>query len=360
MKNFALDVPINSVSFGQTSIAIIRELFSRNIFPNIFPLNGQIDLSTQKNDDDFNGKLNVCINKALSEHSRKDTSIKLWHIVNSLPTLSKTDSRLITFYECQDLQPTELNILRNQDKIYVTTKYTQRTFENYGIKSEFIPLGFDSYNFFPLEKRPTIPGVTSFILLGKAEHRKNTYRQLNLWAKKYGNKKEFKLNCAINNPFLKPEHQSALIYQALEGKQYWNINFLPYSPTNAEFNSVLQSSDIVLACSGSEGWDLPVFHAVALGAHPVALRAHAYVEYLTDDNAVFVNPNGMIPIYDNIFFRQGSPVNQGNIFTFSDEEFYAGCEKAVNRASQGLNTKGLELQKQTYATAVDILLKDLS
>ncbi len=197
------------------------------------------------------------------------------------------------------------------------------------------------------------------------EDRKHTRRQLALWCKRYGGNKAHRLNLSITNGFLRPEDQQALIHQALEGKtigpngHYWNVNVLPFTPSNADYNAVLQSSEIVLACSGTEGFGLPEFHAAALGAWPVVLKAHAYLDHFTDENAVWVQPNGMEPIYDGIFFHQGSSTSQGNRFTFADDDWYAACEEAERRAKGGLNLKGLELQKQTYARTVDILLADL-
>jgi hypothetical protein len=228
------------------------------------------------------------------------------------------------------------------------------------VNAEYVPLGFDSFNFAPLEKRGTIDGVISFLLAGKAEKRKSHYQVLAAWAKRYGNNKAYRLNCAIHNPFLKPEDQSALIAQALEGKQYWNINFLPFAATNAEYNSVLQSSEIVLCMSGGEGRDLPCFHATALGAWPVAMRAHAYLDYLNDDNAVLVNPNGKQSAIDGIFFHPNQPFNTGNLFTWSEDEFISACEAAEQRVkSLGLNKNGMLLQQQTYAATFDALAKDL-
>ncbi len=359
-KEFSFSCAINDLSFGQTSIAILREMFSRGITPYIFPIGGQIGIASQKPDEVFNKTLQSCINAAPIRASRKHPSLKLWHIVpDSLSTYSSINSQLITFYECQNLQPLELNILRNQDKIYVTNKYTQSTFKQFGIESIYLPLGFDKHNFFQLEKRPKIDGAISFTLLGKAEKRKHTYRQLGLWAKRYGNRAEFRLNCSVSNGFLKPEHQNQLIAQALEGKQYWNISFLPFSATNAEYNQVLQSGEIVLCASGNEGFDLPAYHATALGAWPVSIRAHAMVDYLNDENAVLIKPNGMESIVDNIFFHLNAPTNQGSIFTFSDDDFYTACDKAIEKAKIGINIKGLELQKQTYKGTVDILLENL-
>jgi len=111
--------------------------------------------------------------------------------------------------------------------------------------------------------------------------------------------------------------------------------------------------------SGGEGRDLPCYHATALGAWPVAMRAHAYLDYLNDDNAVLINPNGKRPAADGVHFSQGGPFNQGNLFTFDNDEFIKGCEEAERRAKIGLNTSGLELQKLGYEQAVDIVLKDM-
>lgn len=356
---FALDLPINSVSFGQTSIAILRECYRRGLQPSVFPLQGQNDLSAQKPDEGFTKWLQYSIDKAQREHSRKKTSVRLWHIGQSLATYSDVDSRLVFFYETNDPTPTEINILRNQSRVYVTNRYTQSIFARFGIDAVHLPLGFDSHNFGVLTPRPGVQREITTLLLAKLEHRKHTLRQLNLWAKRYGNQKGYSLNAAIFNPFMKPEHQQALIAQALEGKQYWNITFLPFMGTNAEYNQYLQSGQVVLACSGSEGFGLGEFHAAAMGAWPVALKAHAYLDHFTDENAVWVQPNGMVPVYDGIHFAPGQPFNQGSVFTWSDEAWYAGVEEAHKRAAAGLNLAGLKLQQQTYAQTVDILLKDL-
>ena len=364
MQSFALNIPLNSVSFGATSIAILREMFKRGLSPSIFPI-GPIDLGAQVPDADFNAKLQSAINSAQQRHSRQHTAIRLWHVMGSLETVSARDSRLITFQECGQLTPLEINVLRQQQRVYVTNRYAQTFFKMYGIEAEWMPLGFDAHNFRVLEKRPAIEGVRSWTLLGKGEHRKHTYRQLALWCKRYGRNKDHRLNLSITNPFLRPEDQQGLIHQALEGKtigpngHFWNVNVLPFVPTNAEYNAVLQSGEITLCCSGSEGFGLPELHAAALGSWPVALDAHAFKDHFSNENAVLVPPSGMEPIYDGIFFHPNQPVNQGNRFVFSDEDFYKGCEEAERRAATGLNLRGMELQKQTYAQAVDILLKDI-
>ncbi len=356
MINF--NVAVNPLSFGNVSIGILRETFKRGISPNVF-LIGQPDLSAQKPDAEFNAKLSAAINDAQKNHQRTDPVYRLWHVNGSLESYSNRGNRLITFMELDGLTPTEVNILKNQEQVFVTSTYTKGVFEQFGVKSTYLPLGFDSYNFQTLEKRPLIDGVTTFTLFGKGEKRKSHFKILNLWAKKYGNNMKYRLNCALHNPFLRPEQLQAMINQALEGKSYANINHLAYMPTNAEYNQYLQSGQICIAMSGGEGRGLGEYHATALGAWPVALNAHAFKDFLTPDNAVLVNPNSKIPAADGVFFAPNGPFNIGNLFDFDGNEFIAACEQAEVRAAQGLNVKGLELQKLTYKDTVDVLLKDL-
>ncbi len=360
MNKLGLKIPINHVSFGSVSIALLREIFNRDLMPAIFPI-GNVDLSAQIPDENFQRKLQTCINEAFAYHQRKYSCLSLWHIVDSLSTYSSADSRLITFHELDSLTPTEINVLKQHDKVYVTSNYTKHVFGIFGINSEYIPLGFDHHNFKQdPENKFRNKDVITFFMGGKFEPlRKQHTKILNLWAKKYGNNRDYALICSLRNPFLKPEDENMMIAQALEGKRYWNINFLPWQKTNAEYNQTLQAANIVFALSGGEGRDLPCYHATAMGAWPLALRAHAYMDYLNDENAILINPNGKMVAHDGMFFIQGGKTNSGNLFTWREEDFYNGCEKVIKKAKDGLNTKGMELQKQTYKEAVDILLKGI-
>ena len=46
-----------------------------------------------------------------------------------------------------------------------------------------------------------------------------------------------------------------------------------------------------------------------------------------------------------MFFHKGQPYNQGNIFTFNDDEFICACERTIEKVnSNPLNENGLKLQ----------------
>lgn len=373
--DFALHLALNDLSFGQVAIALLRECYKRGLHPNVFPLNrlnrpedlwrrlsdGRVEgaIASQPEDPKFLQWLWQCIAKAQKDHSRKSTAIRLWHIDDSLHSYSATDSRLLTFHELDQLTPTEIAILRNQDRVYVTSRFSQDVFKPYGINAEYLPLGFDAHNFGTLEKRPKIEGVRQWGVGGKWEARKGHAKILNLWAKRYGNNPAHRLNLAVHNPFRRPEDVQREIQQALEGKQYWNVVFHAHMATNAEYNQFLQANDIWFALSGGEGRGLPEYHATALGAWPIALRAHAYLDYLNDDNAVMVPVSGKRAAADGVFFAPGTAFNDGNFWDFDHAGFDAACTEAEKRAATGINTKGLELQAEGYGPALDILLRDL-
>jgi hypothetical protein len=169
------------------------------------------------------------------------------------------------------------------------------------------------------------------------------------------------LNCAIYNNFLKPEDQSAMIGQALEGKRYFNINFLPWMPNNTDYNKFLNANHIMIAMSGGETWGLPEFTSVALGKHCVGLKAHGYKDWMNEDNSVCITPNGKIPAYDNMFFREGQPFNQGNIFDFSVDDFLDACDVAIEKVkSNSVNSAGLKLQEEfTWEKTTNLILENI-
>lgn len=356
--SICLNLPINSVSFGQTSTLILRNLFERKKSVLVFPIGNQIDLSTQKVDKDFLDWLNSSLINNDSRYSRDQRIFKLWHLNGSLESYAK-EQILFSFYELDAPTPTEINIARNNHKVLFSSEYTCGIFKANGCPNvEYVPLAFDKYNFFNTNKKYIEDRIT-FNLVGKLEKRKNHKKVIQAWLKKYGNNRKYFLQCAIYNPFIKPEDQQRLISSVLEGKDYFNISFLNFMENNALYNDYLNSADIIIGMSGGEGWGLPEFHSVALGKHSIILNAHAYKSWANTDNSILVEPSGKIEVYDNMFFNKGQKFNQGNIFTFDDEAFLDGCDKVIKRVETSkLNKNGLKLQSEFSTDRfVDNILK---
>lgn len=343
---FALNLPINNVSFGQVSIGLLREIRKRGLNPDIFLIGDKADVTTQNQDPEFNKWVSERIQDAADRHDRSIPVFKLWHLNGSLNAFSKKQT-LLTFHETDSPTKTEINIARNQDNLLVTSRYTKSVFEQYGVNVNCAPLYFDSFNFWRKEKQYFRDDRIVFNLCGKFEKRKHHAKIIQAWAKRFGKDKRYYLQCAIYNSFLKPEDNERLFTEILNGEVYFNIQYLGFMQSNSLYNEYLNSGNIIIGMSGGEGWGLPEFHSVAIGKHGVILDAHGYKEWANSDNSIMVNPSGKIDAYDGIFFKQGERFNQGQIFDWSEDEFISACERALDKFRYNpVNENGMELQNR--------------
>lgn len=356
--SLSVEVPINSLSMGQVSVAILRELYKQGENVLIYPI-GNVDLSAQTPDNNFNVWLNQGIANFQKSHNKNKRVFKLWHPNQSLSSVSK-EQILLTFHESSVLTDTEINILSQQYKVLVTSQYTKQVFETFGLTNVvYCPLGFDEWNFKQVNVKP-IENVVNWFVGGKLEQRKCQLKTIQLWARKYGNNPNHRLNCLIFNPFLESKQQEAVIQQVLGGQHYWNIKFNQPLKTNFEVNQLLNAIDIDLTgISHCEGFNLIPFHSLCLGKQAIFLDAHIHKDYCTSENSILVEPSGMIAANDGIWFRPGAEFSQGFWHNFKDETVVAAMEQAEKKAKT-LNTKGIELrEKFNYKKTVEIIKQEL-
>lgn len=341
------NLPVNTVSFGQIATIILRELYKYNKETLLIPI-GNPDLSSQSDiTPQFGEWIQKAINDSLVKFSKNDKIFKLWHLNGSFESFSNKQI-LLSFYELDQPTLVELNTVRNNHKVLFSSKETVDLFRNLGCDNvEYIPLAFDKYNFSQVDKNYFLDDRIVFNLVGKLEKRKHHLKLIKLWASKFGNNKKYALQCSIFNPFMKPEDQNNLISQVLEGKTYFNINFLPFMGQNKIYNDYLNSANIIIGMSGGEGWGLPEFHSVAMGKHAVIMNAHGYKSWANKENSILVNPNSKVEAFDGVFFHKGLPYNQGNIYDFNPDEFLSACETAIQKVEKNkVNEHGLKLQQE--------------
>ena len=359
--DFTLNLPLNGVSFGQVSIALLREFYKKELSPLILPISGNVDLSTQDISGDFKMWIDSCLSQGMKKHSRKTPTFKLWHLNGSLESFSNNQV-LLSFYELDQPTEEEVNIVKNNSKVLFTSQETVDCFKNYGAENvDMINLGFDHSNFNRIDKKYFSDDRIVFNIVGKFEKRKHHYKMISSWAKRFGNNNKYFLQCAIYNNFLSAEDNQKIVNQILSGQKLFNINFYGFLQKNSLYNDFLNSGDVVLSMSGGEGWGLPEFHSTAIGKHCVALNASGYKSWANEDNAVLVNPSSKTPVYDGMFFHENQPYNQGNIYDFDESAFIKGCEDVIQRVEQNrVNEAGLKLQKEfTYEKTVEQILNHL-
>lgn len=353
-----IEAPLNSLSFGNVSINLLKHFKSKGCDVAIFPT-GNIDINAFQLEENFLQWIKESIDKRFDFIADKVPAFKLWH-------LSGGDSRrsphqqLFTFYECSNPTNVEVAVCKSQEKTFFSSTYSRDLFNSVGCNNtEYLPLGFDDS--FHITNKKYLDGVVHFGLMGKFEKRKHTANIIKAWLKAFGNDNRYQLTCCVTNPFFKPEQMKGVINSVLNGKRYTNINFLPYLSTNAEVNDLLNAIDIDLTgLSGGEGWNLPAFNATCLGKWSVVLNATSHKDWANADNSILIEPNGTMSVVDGVFFSEPNEFNQGHFFTWSEDDAIEAMKVAANKFGSK-NTKGFELGKSmTYSNTVDQIIRSFS
>ena len=356
MKHINFIGPINSLSFGNVCVNMLRELHKKDVRVSFFPVGNNLDFAAFNSiDDDFKSWVTSAFNSRFSSMQKDSPSLRMWHLNGSEYQVGPRQ-HLYTFYECDAPTFAEKNICDLQSKAIFSSSHGKECFDKVGCtNTHHIPIGFDR-DFHKTDKK-YLEGRVHFGLMGKFEKRKHTPRIIKLWADKYGNNNDYQLTCCVTNPFFKPEQMNQVLAQTLAGKRYTNINFLPFLQTNSEVNELLNSIDIDLTgLSGAEGWNLPSFNASCLGKWSVVLNSTSHKDWATSENSILVEPSGTEEIYDGAFFHKGQDFNQGNMNTFSDDSFNEAVDKAVNKCNTN-NTEGIKLgEKFSYSKTIDSIL----
>jgi len=359
MQEIIFKCPINSLSFGNVSFNLMREMFKRDMTVAHFPI-GNPDASVFNNiDKDFQEWLQGSINNRFKILRKDIPTLQLWHINGSENRITK-DHYLLTFYELDSPTNIEKNLVDIHDKVLFSSSHAQKAFKSVGCRNtSSVPMGFDPD--FHKTGKEYLKDKIHFGLMGKFEKRKHTSKLLKLWAKKYGNNYNYQLSCCVNNSFMKPEQLNSLIGEALEGQRYGNINFLPFLKTNSEMNELLNAIDIDLTgLSGAEGWNLPSFNATALGKWSIVLNHTSHKDWANESNSILIEPSGKEPAYDGVFFQNGSDFNQGNINTFDNDEVISKMEEAESKCKEE-NSEGLKLQDIfSYSKTLDSIIAEIS
>lgn len=373
IQRLNLNLPLSSVSFGQVSFNILRELYRRKVQCVLHP-RGQPDLSAYKVDPAFGQWIERAANSRFTKLDRKVPTLNLWHIQDSQFRLSDRQV-LLTFHETDSPTESEVNLVNQQDATLFTSNWSVDSFRTYGAQNVgFVPLGLDE-DFAPIGRRLVSPDITHFGLIGKHEVRKNTDAIVRAWIKRYGGNRAHQLTLCIENPFYRKQQlpngqivgfDMNDVYANLFGAADWqkakpfNVNVLPRLKTNAEMNQLYNALDVDLSgFSGSEGWGIPAFTATALGKWSIVTNCSAHKDWANAENAILVEPTGMKPVYDGVFFQQGGPFSQGNVYAFTD----AQLDEALTRAEKLAKTPNPAGEKlrasHTYARTVDGILAEI-
>lgn len=363
---FSIELPLNQTGLGSVGMGIAVELFHRGLTPNIFII-GNPDFGYANLPEGFPQWFQYCAGKAMASYKKSEPSIKIWHINGSQARLSD-NATLYSVHETDTITETEKNILQQYNRILVPSNFTKSVFEAKDLQSVIVcPNFFDGGLFSHVGNVPRkgLEDVTIFSVLGKLEKRKWTSKTIGAWIKRFGGDKRYRLNVHCHNPFLMQAHNvdpkhhldahRQIIQQEIGRELSWNISTFGFQ-TKDEFNMSLNALDIDLALSGGEGFGLPFLQTRVLGKRGVGLRAHAFPDFCSPENTIWVEPSGKEDSSDGMFFQKGQPYNQGSIFTWDEDAGIAGMEAALEMEEPDPSVGAALAEKFSVKNTVDCLL----
>lgn len=357
-SKFIFKAPFNALSFGQVTYNLAREMYLQDLDVSIFPISETVDLSCfDKIDDDF---FKWIKDRSVNRYTNinKDTKcLQLWHLRGSdaRPT---NNSFLYTFHEIDGATDAEKTICSLHDKTIFSSSFSKDLFNKNGANNAYYcHVGFDT-DIVKLDRK-YLDDCVHFILVGKWESRKNTELIIRTWLDLFGNKKDYRLTCLVDNPFFAKETMDSLIARVMNhgGKNYFNITFLPRLKTNSEMVDLYNSCDIDLSgLSSAEGWNLPAFNASCLGKWSCVLDHTSHLDWATASNCVLGAPDGQRKPYDGAFFKEGDEYNQGMIYDVSPDTLRLMMTKSLDFAKKP-NLEGEKLKETfSYKKMLDNLL----
>lgn len=358
MNKINVTLPISSLSLGQVSLNFLKQLHQRKIECAIFPI-GNVDVSSFSLTDEFKAWLQDGINNRYKKLDKNNPTLRCWHLNGSEVRLSNRQI-LYSFHETDTMTTEELSLIRQQDHVIFSSSYSRDIASVNGADNvSNAPLGVDE-EMFDMKRELFSKDIVHWAIVGKAEMRKSTQRIINQWCKLYGNNRKHQLTILVYNPFFNQEQNNAVLANAYGGPRPFNVNPLPYLKTSKEVNMLLNSIDIDLSgMSMAEGYGLPSFNATAIGKWSIVNYATGHKDWATEQNSVIIKPTSKVPCYDNIFFAQGQPFNQGNFWNYTDEQLIEGMKKAEKLAKTP-NLEGKKLcDTHTYAKTVDTILSKM-
>lgn len=224
----------------------------------------------------------------------------------------------MTFFELDRLNPAEKHHLCSLDRLFIPSMWAGQVLAKNGVPDEIVhyaPLGVDR-NIFNLNVQPAFPrgwesllktwkeaNTTLFFNCGKWEVRKGHDILIEAFKNAFTKNDNVALVMNCSNPFL-TENQ-AYEWEALYGRDP-RLFVLPQRlPRQQDVAALMACVDCGVFPARAEGWNLELAEMMAMGKHVIATDYSAHTEFCTKENCYLIQPDGMEPAFDGIFFKGG-------------------------------------------------------
>jgi len=181
------------------------------------------------------------------------------------------------------------------DEVWVPTQWQFDCLVEQGYPSYkifVVPEGVDVDVFKPINKFPKRDKIR-FVLFGRWDYRKGTTEILQAFSEEFKDNDDIELLASVENPY--PYDG---LYSTEERIKHYNIDtkniqFLKF-PSREHYVNYLQTAQVFVSCSRSEGWNLPLIEAMACGTPSIYSNWGGQLQF-AKDKGIPVDIKGLRP-----------------------------------------------------------------
>jgi glycosyltransferase involved in cell wall biosynthesis len=222
-----------------------------------------------------------------------------------------------TFSELNRLTPIEKNHLNSLETVIVPTGWQAEVYRQNGVDSriEVCNAGYNDDIFTPCKY---MPPKCVFLSIGKWEVRKQQDQIVTAFHKAFSEQDNVELWLSCDNKFIKEfVDEKKRAYKDLLGDR---LKIIGRVQSPFDLARIIQQSYCFVAPSLAEGWNLPLLEAMACGKFSIATNYSGHTEFTNKDTTHLLQPTGLVPAVDNMWFRENSPTNCGEWCSYSEDD----------------------------------------
>lgn len=295
-----LMLPINLTSYGLIGYQLIKNWETPC---SLFPIHSMKDIMLEPGAD--TAFLKAALEKAEIWEPSKPC-LKLWHQhgMDIFPTCSERIG--FPIFELDEFSYKEQHHLQNLDTIIVASEWAKEVVLSHTKlkhkKVHVVNLGTDT-SIYNSNYTHTPNKEYTFLNIGKLEVRKGHDILVDIFEKAFDIYDNVKLKILCHNFFLPKEE--ILRYESLfkNSKLASKIEIVNRLATQKEVADLIKSCDAYIAPSRAEGWNMPLYDAIACGKPVITTNCTAHREYCNKNNSFLVDVPHTTLAYDGFFFK---------------------------------------------------------
>lgn len=199
------------------------------------------------------------------------------------------------------------------DLVFVPTSFNYKTFAESGVHKEklrIVPLGVDYHRYTPEGKKYPLrrsENLFTFFSVGEWVPRKGFDLLIQAFIEEFNSADDvcLVLKCHCSGSDYDPAGDKILkeikkITTSIKNPNPPPIRLIPYTLPSSEMPSLYRTADCFVSPTRGEGWNMPVYEAIACGVPVITTDWSAHLDYLNQENSYLIEIDGLerIPCFN--------------------------------------------------------------